>query len=97
MSDDKWIMFKNYMHNELGITQQDIRQWIKESVEETAKRMVSNEFDNFDPRQTIKNIIMTDDYFTGKRLRDDIKEEIVEKLTDRLILKLRKWYVWKNW
>ena len=90
MSDDKWIMFKNYMHNELGITQQDIRQWIKESVEETAKRMVSNEFDNFDPRQTIKNIIMTDDYFTGKRLRDDIKEEIVEKLTDRLILKLRK-------
>jgi hypothetical protein len=29
---DKWIMFKNYMHNEMGITKEDIRQWIEEAV-----------------------------------------------------------------
>jgi hypothetical protein len=27
--NDKWSMFKNYMHNELGITKEDIREWIQ--------------------------------------------------------------------
>lgn len=30
--DDKWVMFRNYMHNELGITKEDIRKWIDDSV-----------------------------------------------------------------
>ena len=36
--DDKWLMFKNYMHNELGITKEDIRQWIDDSVKNEAKK-----------------------------------------------------------
>ena len=37
MSDhNKWIMFKNYMHNELGITKEDIRTWTQEAVEKAA-------------------------------------------------------------
>ncbi len=37
--DDKWVMFRNYMHNELGITKEDIRMWINEAVKEEAKKM----------------------------------------------------------
>lgn len=34
--NDKWTMFKNYMHNELGITKDDIRAWLKEAVQSQA-------------------------------------------------------------
>lgn len=30
--NDKWTMFKNYIHNELGITKDDIRAWLKEAA-----------------------------------------------------------------
>ena len=36
--DDKWVMFRNYMHNELGITKEDIRQWITDAVNEQVKQ-----------------------------------------------------------
>jgi len=35
--ENKWLMFKNYMHNELGITKEDIRQWIQEAVQQQAE------------------------------------------------------------
>ena len=35
--NDKWVMFRNYMHNELGITKDDIREWIKESIHDEVK------------------------------------------------------------
>lgn len=44
MKDDKWLMFKNYLHNELGITKEDIREWIAQAIEEQVKRYVDNEF-----------------------------------------------------
>jgi hypothetical protein len=31
---DKYTLFKNFMHNELGISREDIREWVKESVKE---------------------------------------------------------------
>lgn len=30
--NSKWLMFKNYMHNELHITKDDIKQWVEEAV-----------------------------------------------------------------
>ena len=90
MSDDKWIMFKNYMHNELGITQQDIRQWIKESVEETAKRMVSNEFDNFDHKRVVNDLIMSDEFFGSRELKDKIMRAVANKLTNKIEMTLKK-------
>jgi len=47
-SRDKWKMFKNFLHNELGITCEDIREWIKESVREEARRLVAQEYEKFD-------------------------------------------------
>lgn len=29
--NDKWLMFRNYMINELGITKEDIREWIEDA------------------------------------------------------------------
>lgn len=57
MKNDKWEMFKNYMHNELGITKDDIRTWIKEAAEEQAQRLVKQEFGKFDINANIARII----------------------------------------
>jgi hypothetical protein len=89
MSDEKWIMFKNYMHNELGITQQDIRQWIKESVDEVAKRMVNNEFDKFNVKQIVSQHITEDDGFYGRKLKERIIREVSKQLTKKFELKLK--------
>lgn len=40
--NDKWKMFKNYMHNELAISKSDIEVWVKDSVYEIAERFVKN-------------------------------------------------------
>ena len=40
-------MFKNYMHNELGITKDDIRAWIKEAVHEEAIHLVNQQVGKF--------------------------------------------------
>lgn len=46
--NDKWTMFKNYIHNELGITKDDIRAWLKEAVQSQAELMLKKTFDDFD-------------------------------------------------
>ena len=38
-------MFKNYMHNELGITKDDIRTWLREAVQQQAALMLKNTFE----------------------------------------------------
>lgn len=46
--NDKWTMFKNYIHNELGITKDDIRAWLKEAVQSQAELMLKKTFDDMD-------------------------------------------------
>jgi hypothetical protein len=84
MSEDKWKMFKNYMHNELGITKDDIRDWVKEAVVEQAERMVKKEFDNFDVHRVVEKVISDDNYFGNKSLKRDIKQELAEQIMNRL-------------
>jgi hypothetical protein len=83
---DKWIMFKNYMHNELGITKEDIRQWIEEAVQKQAETLVNNEFKNFDVNRVVERVINDDKYFGSKNLKRDIAQELSKQIMDRLRL-----------
>jgi len=83
---DKWIMFKNYMHNELGITKEDIRQWIEEAVQEQAEALVNNEFKRFDVNKVVERVINDDKYFGSKNLKRDIAQELSKQIMDRLRL-----------
>jgi len=38
---DKYKMFKNYMHNELGISRDDINQWVRDTIKETINNFFS--------------------------------------------------------
>lgn len=48
MSNEKYNMFKNFLHNELGISREDIREWIKEAVADEARKIIKKTFDDFD-------------------------------------------------
>lgn len=86
MSNEKWEMFKNYMHNELGITKDDIRAWIKEAAEEQAKRLVNQEFGKFNIKDHIRNII-NNEFF---RYKSDLKEGISKIIADKIELTIKE-------
>ena len=84
MKDDKWTMFKNYMHNELGITKDDIRSWIKEAAEEQANRLVEQEFGRFDVEGTFKRRIELEFLKYSSKLRNELVKGIVDVLDIRM-------------
>ena len=82
--ENKWLMFKNYMHNELGITKEDIRQWIQDAVEEQAKKLVQKEFNDFSARNVVQKIVMDEEFFGSKRIKRDITQELSNQLMERI-------------
>ena len=88
--ENKWLMFKNYMHNELGITKEDIRQWIEDSVKDQAEKMVSNEFSNFSVERTVKKMIMDDRYFGSENLKKEVTQEVARQIVDKMELSIKK-------
>lgn len=77
--DDKWVMFRNYMHNELGITKEDIRNWIDEAVQEQVKAIIDDRFKAWDLRTMTEEQIKTilkEDYGLERLLREKILNSI---------------------
>lgn len=77
--NDKWVMFRNYMHNELHITKEDIREWIEDSVKQEVRAVVENRFKHWDLREITENEIrnlLVKDY----DLKDRIYEQIMNKM-----------------
>lgn len=86
-SGDKYKMFKNFMYNELEISKLDIKNWIRESVKDTANRMVKNEFDDFNVKDIVKSIIFKEEFFGSKQLKDDVIAEIGKQIFDKIEFK----------
>lgn len=57
MAGEKYKMFKQFMHNELGITKEDIREWVKESVREEVAKMIAKTYEDFDVKREIRDLI----------------------------------------
>ena len=82
---DKWAMFMNYMNNDLGITKEDIRDWIKEAAEKEAKRLVNNTYDNFNVRDTIQTAADR----TMSRYFKEIKSDVVDEIVSKILLNIQ--------
>jgi hypothetical protein len=87
--NDKYQMFSNYMHNELGITKEDIRAWIEDAVDEQAKRLVNNEFNDFDARSVVKKLVYDEDIFGRKEINNKIINEVAKQLIERIEINLK--------
>ena len=85
---DKYEMFKNFMHNELGISRDEIRQWVREAVEDEARRMVSQEFGKFNPAQIVKDLMFEEKYWGQKQLQEDCRKLLVEVLSSKIKMTL---------
>lgn len=85
MKNDKWVMFKQYMHNELGITKEDIQQWVEDAVQKEAK-VIAEEFIQHDKlRQFIKDVASGSSFYSfGRELERDIKEIIAKHFIDQI-------------
>lgn len=88
--NEKWSMFKNYMHNELGITKEDIREWVEDAVKQQAEKMVNQEFSSFSTHDIVRRMIMDDRYFGSPSLKKEVLEEVGKQLLEKMELTIKK-------
>jgi hypothetical protein len=92
ITQDKWKMFKNYMHNELGITKEDIKDWVKEAVEEVAESLVNQEFEKYPLPNIIKKnveVVLIEHSLWGDDFKNEIWNEVGNQISKKLEIKLK--------
>ena len=81
--DDKYGLFRQFMFNELQITKEDIRTWIKEAVEQQVEKMLHKTFGDFEPNERAAKLIadyITNNWWSNDKLRQAVASQIVSKL-----------------
>ena len=87
--NDKWSMFKNYLHNELGITKEDIREWIDEAVRDEARKLVEQSFETYSLRARIDDAIKDINFWGETNLKTAISNEVAKRIFERLEIKMK--------
>lgn len=89
--NDKWVMFRNYMHNELGITKDDIREWIKDVIRDEVKNVVAQAYGRCSIDDMIRHVIESHDYY-GRRcgFEQDVINATARILSERLEITAKK-------
>jgi len=67
--------------NELGISREDIQIWIKEAIEEEAKRYVAQTYEKTNIEETIRKIInkmLTTGFWNDGKFKDEVYKELVK-------------------
>ena len=77
-------MFKNFMYNELGITKEDIRDWIKEAVREEARKLINKTYDDYEVKEVVRKEIAN----PYSQILDQIVKSASRELLDGLRLKV---------
>jgi hypothetical protein len=81
--DDKYGLFRQFMFNELQITKEDIRTWIKEAVEQQVEKMLHHTFGDFEPNERAAKLIAD---FIGKNwwANDKLKQAVAGQIVNRI-------------
>lgn len=87
--NDKWSMFKNYLHNELGITKEDIREWIDEAVRDEARKLVEQSFKTYSLRARIDDAIKDINLWGQTNLKSAISAEVANRIFEKLEIKVK--------
>ena len=80
---DKYEAFRQYMFNELQVSKEDIRTWIKEAVEQQVEKMLYKTFGDFEPNERAAKLIA--DYI-GKNwwANDNLKQAVASQIVNRI-------------
>lgn len=87
--NDKWSLFKNYLHNELGITKEDIREWLEEAVREEARKLIADSFKSYDIRDRIDAAIKEFHGWGEKPLKTEIARELANRILEKVEIKIQ--------
>ncbi len=82
-------MFRNLFYNELGITKEDIREWVKEACQEVADKLVSNTYESFNPETFIRKAMDKSGFMCNGRLTSEIKQELAEILSKKIDIQVK--------
>jgi len=85
---DKYGMLKQFMHNELGITKEDIQLWIKEAAQEEGKRLVNEVQRNFNPQKIVESIVWDKRNFGSPEFTRRIESLVAHEISERLAVKV---------
>ena len=81
---DKYKMFKNFLHNELGISKDDIKEWIRESIKEECKNVVEQTYETFNIKTFLKseieNILSNSQWYNPKTLKEEVYKEVAKRI-----------------
>lgn len=91
---DKYEAFRNYMFNELGVTKEEIRQWIREAVnEQVTNLMKQSDMTFLTPKELLNEKIIKyakDALFIyGTTLKPEIIKEIATELIKDFFVEIK--------
>ena len=81
--DDKYGSFRQFMFNELQITKEDIRTWIKEAVEQQVEKMLHQTFGDFEPNERAAKLIadyIGNNWWANDKLKQAVAGQIVNRI-----------------
>ena len=88
--NDKWVLFKNYMHNELGITKEDIREWINDAIREEVKNVVDNAYGKCSIEDMIRKEIKDSSWCSKSTFSKEVIAECAKQLAQKIELKINE-------
>ena len=89
--NDKWVMFRNYMANELGITKDDVREWIKDAIRDEVKSVVAHSYGRCDIEEMIRRTITNYDFYgRDKGFNEDVKKITAAILASNLEIRIKE-------
>jgi len=89
MSNDKYKMFLNFMYNDLDISKNDIREWVKEAVNDVAERMIAKEWDNFDVGKIVDRWITDNRFWGNPNIKNDFMKQLATKLVEKIDINVK--------
>lgn len=85
MSNEKYKMFMQYLHNELGITKEDIREWTQEAVTAVAADYLAHHMsDDRTLDRAVERALNS-----GLVKHDWLKREIANRFMDKVEVRLK--------
>ena len=86
--ESKWNMFRNFMYNEIGITKNDIRTWIREAVQDEVKVLTRQTFGKYSVQDMISTEIKNEIHSTTRYgLKDQLCHEIGKLIIENIEFK----------
>lgn len=95
---EKYSMFKNFMHNELGITKEDIKAWTQEAVSIEAKKIIENKYSSIKIDDIIRKELVKflgENRFYGqntltREAHEIIRQSIGDMLKNQLVIRVEE-------